>query len=118
MSRAKKTFVNDELPPVRPAMTPESREQQMIALAVNQAEKQLRDGTASSQIIVHYLKLATEKERLANANLIEENKLLKAKTKALEDSKNDGSLYKEAIAAFRMYTGTANKQNESQEELY
>ena len=63
----------------RPAISPESRENQMIALAVDLAEKQLRDGTASSQVITHFLKLATVQEKLKNDKLVAENKLLKAK---------------------------------------
>ena len=91
----------------RRAITPEAREQQLIALAVDAAEQQLRDGTASSQVITHYLKLASNQERtrLENEKLEEENKLLRAKTKALEDSADMKELYKDAIKAFRVYNG-------------
>lgn len=91
--------------PMRPAITPEARENQLVSLAVNLAEKQLRDGTASSQVITHYLKLGTEKARLENERLEEENKLLRAKTKALEDAQEIKALYEDALKAMRNYGG-------------
>ena len=67
----------------RPALTPEAREKQLIALAVDLAEKQLIEGTASAQVISHFLKLGSSKETLEKEKLEEENKLLRARTKAL-----------------------------------
>ena len=64
----------------RPALTPEARENQLIAMAVDLAEKQLLEGTASSQVITHYLKLGSSRDRLEREKLQEENKLLRAKT--------------------------------------
>ena len=72
---------------LRPALTPEARENQMIALAGNLAEKQLQEGTASSQVITHYLKLGSSKYQLENEKLREENKLLVAKTEALQSAR-------------------------------
>lgn len=89
----------------RPAITPEARENQMISLAVDLAERQLREGTASSQVITHYLKMASERERLERERLEEENKLLKAKTKALEDQGEYKELVAQAIKAMRNYSG-------------
>lgn len=88
-----------------PAITPESRENQMIALAVNLAEKQLMEGTASSAVITHYLKLGSTRERLEKEKLQKENELLKAKTEALESSKQTEELYREALKAMRTYSG-------------
>lgn len=88
-----------------PATNPEAQEQIMIALAVNLAEKQLREGTASSQVITHYLKLGTTKERLEKEKLENENKLLKAKTESLESNQRIEALYKEALDAMRSYSG-------------
>ena len=68
----------------RPALTPEARENEMIALAVDLAEEQLRNGTASSQVITHYLKLGSTKERIEREMLEEQKKLLIAKTESLE----------------------------------
>lgn len=90
---------------MRPALSPEARERQLIALAVDRAEQQLREGTASSQVITHFLKLGTEKERLEREKLEEENKLLRAKTESLQSQKNVEELYAEAIKAFRDYSG-------------
>lgn len=90
---------------IRPALSPESREQQMVSLAVDLAEKQLLEGTASSQVITHYLKLGTTKHQAEMEKLRRENELLKAKTEALESSKHVEQLYKEAMEAMRSYSG-------------
>jgi hypothetical protein len=90
---------------MRPGITPEARENQMISLAVDLAEQQLRDGTASSQVITHFLKLGSMREKLERERLEEENKLLKAKTKAIESAEEVKVLYEEAIVAMRTYSG-------------
>ena len=90
---------------MRPALTPEAREGQLISLAVDLAEQQLRDGTASSQVITHYLKLGTTKERLEREKLEEENKLLRARTENLQSMKRTEELYAEALKAMRNYSG-------------
>ena len=90
---------------MRPALTPEARENQMIALAVDGAEQQLRDGTASSQVIVHYLKLGSSKERLEKEKLEKENGLLTAKIEAMQSAKASEELYAKAIEAMRRYSG-------------
>lgn len=95
----------------RPALTPEARENQMIALAVDLAEQQLRDGTASSQVITHFLKLATTKERLEREKLEQENKLLIAKTEALQSAKRIEELYDNAISAMRSYSGQGDNDD-------
>ena len=90
---------------MRPALTPEARENQMISLAMDCAEEQLRDGTASSQLITHFLKLATEKERIEREILKQQKDLITAKTEALQSSKKVEELYANAIAAMRNYSG-------------
>ena len=90
---------------IRPASNPEARENQMIALAVDLAEKQLLEGTASSQVITHYLKLGSTKEKLEKEKLIEENKLLKAKTEVVQSQKRVEELYTNALDAMRRYSG-------------
>lgn len=92
-------------PKRRTAMTPEGREGQMVALAVDLAERQLREGTASSQVITHYLKLGSERERLERERLAEENKLLRAKTEALEAQKESKVQYEKILKALRNYNG-------------
>ena len=89
----------------RPALTPEARENQMIALAVDLAEQQLMDGTASSQVITHFLKLGTEKAKLEQEKLRRENELLKAKTESIESGRRIEELYSEAINAIKQYSG-------------
>lgn len=89
----------------RPATTPEDRENQMIAYAVDLAEKQLRAGTASSQVITHFLKLGSTREQLEKTRIEQENLLIKAKIEALESSKNVAELYGEALKAMRTYSG-------------
>jgi|WetSurMetagenome_2_1015567.scaffolds.fasta_scaffold1652089_2 hypothetical protein len=93
-----------------PARTPEGRENQLIEAAVELAEKQLSDGTASAQVITHFLKLATTRERLEKEKLARENELLKAKTEALQSVKHIEELYENAIVAMREYGG--NKEEE------
>lgn len=94
---------------IRPALTPEARENQMISLAVDLAEKQLIDGTASSQVITHYLKLGSTREKLERERLEEENNLLRAKVKAIDNTDEIKALYVDAINAFRIYSGHGNE---------
>lgn len=105
MAKVKAGSISNSKPKQRPARTPEGRENQMIAYAIDLAEKQLLDGTASSQVITHYLKLGSMREKLERERLEEENKLLRAKTKALEDAKEIKELYEEALKAMRNYSG-------------
>lgn len=89
----------------RPALTPEARENQMIALAVDLAEQQLRDGTASSQVITHYLKLGSTKERIEKEILTKQKELITAKTESLKSAKKVEELYASALDAMREYGG-------------
>ena len=100
-----KTKGSDSIRAIRPALTPEARENQMISLAVDLAERQLQEGTASSQVITHYLKLGSMRERLEREKLEEENKLLKARTEQIQSMKRVEELYEEAIKAMRNYSG-------------
>lgn len=96
---------NSTMKPMRPATTPEARENQLVSLAVDLVERQLRDGSASSQVITHYLKMGSMKERLERERLEEENKLLRAKTESIESGKRVEELYENAISAMRTYQG-------------
>lgn len=87
-----------------PALTTAGREARLIGYAVDLAEKQLRDGSASSQVITHFLKLATERERLERERLENENALLRAKADAISSAKESGELYAQAIEAMRRYS--------------
>lgn len=98
----------------RPAISPEAREQQMISLAVDLAEQQLLDGTASSQVITHFLKLGTTRAELEKEKIKKENKVLDAKAKAIESSEEVKVLYENALKAMRNYAGygEANEYDE------
>lgn len=89
-----------------PAATPEERENQMISLAFDRAEQQLRDGTASAQVITHFLKLGTVKNEIELEKLRRENDLLAAKTQAIESQENIEKLYANAIEAMKKYRGS------------
>lgn len=99
---------------IRPALSPESRENQLISLAVDLAEKQLLEGTASSQVITHFLKLGTTKTELEKEKLRNETKLMQAKTENLESAKNIEAMYKEAIDAMRDYSGQNRMDDEDE----
>lgn len=84
----------------------------MIALAIDLAEKKLMDGTASNQIVAHYLKLGSTRERLEKEKLQKENELLRAKTESLQSAKNVEELYKNALDAMRIYRGESQDDDE------
>ena len=112
MATAKASGSSSSSRKTRPALSPDARENQLICLAVDLAEQQLRDGTASSQVISHYLKLGSSLERLKKSNLEEENKLLKAKTEALRSQKRTEELMEEAIRAMKNYSGNGDADDE------
>lgn len=104
---------------MRPAITIDERENQMIKLAVDLAEKQLLEGTASSQVITHYLKLGTTREKLERELLKTQKELLDAKKEALRAEKQMGEMYQKALAAMKKYQGgdTEDESNEDQDLL-
>lgn len=116
MAKVKVTTASDKSNKMRAALTPEARENQLICLATDLAEQQLRDGTASSQVITHYLKMATAKERLEREILAENKKLLAAKTEALQSTKRIEELYANAISAMRRYSGHGGVEDDEPEE--
>ena len=104
---------------VRPGLTLESNENQLISLATKLAEKQLLEGTASSQVITHYLKLGTVKAQLEKEKLERENELLKAKTEAIKSAATSEALFAEAIQAMRVYSGSGNdEETDDDEDIY
>mgnify|MGYP001771270309 FL=1 len=97
----------------RPALTPEARENQLIALAVDLVEKRLIEGTASSQETTHFLKLASSKARIEKEILERQKDLITARTEALQSQKRVEELYAEAIKAMRKYSGQGdNNEND------
>lgn len=105
MGRTKSTSSSGDQRPRRPAISPEAREGQMISLAVDLAEQQLRDGTASSQVITHFLKLATRRETIEREILEKQKDLIVAKTEQIHDQKRTDEMFREAINAIRGYQG-------------
>ena len=96
---------SNTLPPLRPALSPEARENQMAALAMDLVEQRLRDGTASSQETTHFLKLVSSKAKLEQRRLELENELTAAKTKAIANAEEIKVIYEDAIKAMRRYQG-------------
>lgn len=109
MRKAKTTTSSKAM---RPALTPEARENQLISLATDLAEQQLRDGTASSQVITHYLKLGSTRERIEREILEEQKKMYHAKTKAYDSTEEIKELYKNALSAFKDYSGAGEPDDE------
>lgn len=97
-----------------PAKTQEAREQQLIALAVDLAERQLLEGTASSQVISHYLKLGSSKERIEKEILTHQKDLIKAKTEQIRDSKKTEEMYRNALNAMRSYSGQGTRDEDDE----
>lgn len=100
----------------RPALTPETREKQLSALAMDLAEQKLRDGTASSQVITHFLKLASPTEKLDIEIKEKQKELLVAKADALKTNERLESLYTEALEAFATYSGKNTNSSENYDE--
>ena len=116
MAKVKVVNASNESTKIRPALTPEARENQLVYLATELAEKQLREGTASSQVITHYLKLGSSKERIEKEILMENKKLITAKTEAIQSAKRVEELYANAIAAMRKYSGYGGTDDDEAEE--
>lgn len=102
--KATQTKVNRSLP----ALSPAAKENEMISLAMDCAEQQMRDGTASSAVLVHFLKLGTEKSKVELAKLEHETALLQAKTTALESSARNEELTAKVLDALKLYGGASD----------
>lgn len=97
--------------PRRPATTPEGRENQMVASAFDLAEKQIANGTASSQVITHFLKLGSSREKLEQMKLAKENELASAKIEGMESAKRVEEMYGKALNAMRAYSGQDTQED-------
>ena len=100
---------------IRPALSPEARENQLIALATDLVEQRLLDGTASSQETTYFLKQGSVKTRYEIEKLKEENALLKAKTESIQSQKNIEELYNKAIKALKSYSGRSEGEDNNDE---
>jgi uncharacterized protein YcaQ len=94
----------------KPAIDPIERENQMIALAMDRAEERLKDGSATSQEIVHFLKLGSSREKAEREKLERENEVLRAKAEAYQSAKNIEELYANAIDSMRLYSGKSDEE--------
>lgn len=94
-----------ERTPRRVASTPEGRENQLVNLAVDLAERQLREGTASAQVLSHYLKAGSSREYLEKQRIAMDVELMKAKQEQLASMARIEELYSDAIGAMRAYQG-------------
>lgn len=99
-----------------PATTPDGREKQLIAMAVDLAEEQLLNGSASAQVISHYLKLGSSRERLEQERLEKENELLEARRAAIQSAARIEELYTTALDAMRTYAGRPQEQGALHED--
>ena len=105
MKKAGAVNSSDSSRKMRPALSPEARENQMISLAMDLAEEQLRNGTASSQLITEFVKRGSTKARLEKEILEEPKELMAAKTESLQSAKRIEELYENALNAMRSYSG-------------
>lgn len=103
----------DELGGPRRALpkTPEGREQQLVSLAVDLAERQIREGRVSAQVLTHYLKLGSSREQLEQERIRHENELSEVKKQALEAQERMEETYKQALLSMRQYQGIAEEED-------
>ena len=113
MRKPSKTSASVSPQNAMPPLSLEAKENQMISLAMDMAEEQLRNGTASAQVITHFLKLGSTRERLEKEILEKQKELTEVKTKNIEMSQRADELYSEALAAMRRYSGMGGQYNES-----
>ena len=112
MKKVKAVTSSDSSRKLRPALSPEARENQLVSLAVDLAEKQLMEGTASSQVITHYLKLGSTKERIEKEILEKQKELIEAKTQSLQSAQRIEELYTNALNAMRNYSGQGGSDDD------
>lgn len=111
MAKAKSSQSSGNVRQMRPALTPEARQNQLIALATDLVEKRLIEGTASSQETTHFLKLATQEAKLKVKILEKQEELISAKTEAIKSSQRTEELYRDAIIAMRQYSGRGTDED-------
>ena len=111
MKKTKTGTSSESLRKMRPALSPEARENQMISLAMDLAEQQLRDGTASSQLITEFVKRGSTKARIEQDILEEQKELIEAKTQSLRSAQRIEELYANALDAMRNYSGQGSSDN-------
>lgn len=112
---ARQKPAEDSRRPRRPATSPEARENELVSLAHDLAEKQIRQGDASSQVITHFLKLGSSRERLEQQRIEHENAMMQAKMEAMESQARMEETYVNALKAMQSYTGLEPPQLDDEE---
>lgn len=118
MGRRKKSVETGQETKLRPALSPEAWENRQIYLANRLAEQQLLDGTASSQVITHFLKLGTSKNQLEIEKLKAETAKAEAQAEAIRAGKRDGELLEKAMKCFALYRGKESEEDVVDEDYY
>jgi len=118
MPKTTRVKSEEEFKRTRPATSSEARETYLTNLALDLAEQQLRDGTAKSQVITHFLKLATEREKTERELLMLQKELVKAKTDALEAAARNEEMFKQAIEAMGIYSGEVDEDPNAEGDDY
>lgn len=124
VSRSRRTFDSEIVPDDevvvrrRPAQTPEAREHQLIMKAYDLAEQQIDNGTASSQVITHFLKAGAEREKLERAKIQKETVLLQSKIDSAASQARVEELYGKALNAMKAYAGQDPEEEEDDSNLY
>ena len=116
MARRKKQEYNSVNRP--PARSPKKQEDEMIALAMDVAERQLREGTASAQVITHFLKLGSTRERLEQEEMARKIELEQAKAEMIQSAKHTEELYANALKAMREYQGAEDGDHYEDKDDY
>lgn len=93
-----------------PAYNDDEREKQLIALSYDAVEKRIREGKASSQELVHFLKMGSSREKQERRIMVKNEALLGAKTEAIEQQKSSEIYMQDALQAFRIYAGDEDGQ--------
>ena len=112
MPKLRSSQTSESAPRMRPGLTPEARENQMISLAMDLAERQLLEGTASSQLITEFVKRGSTRERLEREILEKNRELIEAKTQTLQSVKKTEELYANALSAMQKYSGHGRDEEE------
>ena len=111
MKKAKAVTSSESSRKMRPALSPEAEENQMISLAMDLAKQQLQDGTASSQLITEFVKRGSNKARIEQEILEKQKELIEAKTQSLQSVQRIEELYENALDAMRHYSGQNNSED-------
>lgn len=108
---------SDDQKLMRRALTPQERENQLIVLATDLVEKRLRDGTATSQEVCHFLKMASPREQQERLKMEYEAQLLQARTENIANSERFGELAERALKAFKQYAGQTDEDDDNDTDV-